>query len=106
MIGFLKKILGGGNQINIGKLISDGATIVDVRTSDEFKKGHLKNSINIPLDKLSDNLNKLDKNNPIITCCASGMRSATAKNILKSNDFTEVYNGGSWKGLETLLKNI
>ena len=42
----------------------------------------------------------VDKNKPIITCCASGMRSAAAKNILKSNGYQTVYNGGSWASLK------
>ena len=97
MIGFLKKIF--GEKVNIQELIDNGAKIIDVRTKAEFQQGHLKNSINIPLDKLSDNFKKLDKSKPVITCCASGMRSASAKSILKSRGFTEVHNGGSWTGL-------
>ncbi len=99
MIEILKNLFGVGAQVNVGELISHGATIIDVRSTGEFQSGHLKNSINIPLDKLSNNLGKLDKSKPIITCCASGMRSASAKNILKSNGFTEVHNGGGWTSL-------
>ncbi len=97
MIDFLKRIF--GEKINIQELVDNGATIIDVRTKGEFQQGHIKNSVNIPLDKISDNLKKLDKSKPIITCCASGMRSASARSILKSNGFTQVYNGGSWTRL-------
>ena len=45
----------------------------------------------------------LKKNQIVITCCASGMRSASAKNILLKNGFKEVHNGGSWSGLERKL---
>jgi rhodanese-related sulfurtransferase len=48
-------------------------------------------------------MNKLDKKTPIITCCASGMRSGSAKNLLKSNGFTQVYNGGSWMTLRNKI---
>jgi rhodanese-related sulfurtransferase len=48
----------------------------------------------MPLNELSNHIAKLKKDSVIITCCASGMRSASAKNILKSNGFTSVYNGG------------
>jgi rhodanese-related sulfurtransferase len=72
---------------------------LDVRTKDEYQSGHLKNSINIPVDKLSQNLKKLNKNKPIITCCASGARSASARKLLESNGFEQVYNGGSWLSL-------
>ncbi|MFZ4549794.1 MAG: rhodanese-like domain-containing protein [Bacteroidales bacterium] len=43
------------------------------------------------------------KNKPIITYCESGMRSAAAKNILKSNGYAEVYNGGSINRLQNKL---
>jgi rhodanese-related sulfurtransferase len=57
--------------------------------------------MNIPVDALNNQLSQLkDKNKPIITCCASGMRSAAAKNILKSNGYQTVYNGGSWASLK------
>jgi rhodanese-related sulfurtransferase len=87
--------------LDIDELLRNGAIIVDVRTEREFKAGHAKGSINIPLDKLNKNLSRLKKDKPVITCCASGMRSGTAKNILKNNGFTQVYNAGSWTGIKT-----
>jgi phage shock protein E len=97
MLDFLKGIF--GSKVDLQALIQNGAVIVDVRTKEEYHGGHIKNSVNIPLDKLAQNLKKLDKNKPVITCCASGMRSASAKSILKSNGFTEVHNGGAWTSL-------
>jgi phage shock protein E len=98
MIDFFKNIF--GEKVNLQELINNGAKIIDVRTKAEFQQGHVRNSINIPLDKLSDSLKKLDKSKPVITCCASGMRSASAKSILKSKGFTAVHNGGSWTSLK------
>ena len=46
---------------------------------------------------------KIKKDKPVITCCASGMRSGSAVNVLKSNGFQEVYNGGSWFRLQSKL---
>ncbi len=86
-------------QVNLSELIANGATIVDVRSRGEFQGGHLKNSVNIPLDQLGSNVGKLSKAKPIITCCASGMRSSSAVGILKSKGFNDVYNGGSWLSL-------
>ncbi len=97
MINFFKKIF--GEKVNFQELISNGAIIIDVRTKEEYQKGHLKNSLNIPLDKLTSGWKKLDKSKTIITCCASGMRSSSAVGILKSNGFEKVYNGGSWTSL-------
>lgn len=86
-------------QVNLGELIAKGAVIVDVRSKGEYQGGHLKNSMNIPLDQIGSNAGKLSKARPIITCCASGMRSSSAVGILKSKGFSEVYNGGSWLNL-------
>jgi rhodanese-related sulfurtransferase len=94
---FLEMIF--GKKVNLQEVISGGAVILDVRTKGEFQSGHLPKSINIPIDKLPQNINKLNKNKSIITCCASGARSASARRILKSNGFEQVYNGGSWYSL-------
>jgi phage shock protein E len=65
--------------------------------------GHF-DRLNISVDALSNNLQLLkDKNKPVITCCASGMRSAAAKNILIANGYAEVHNGGSWLSLQNKL---
>lgn len=93
-----------GPKTDYAGLVKNGAVIVDVRTKGEYAGGHIKGSVNIPLDQLSRNLNKFsDKKKPIITCCASGMRSASAKSILKSAGYEEVYNGGGWYGLQAKL---
>lgn len=104
MIEFLKKLLKRGPALNIEELLSRGAVIVDVRTEREFKSGHAQGSINIPLDKISKNISRLNKNKPIITCCASGMRSATATRLLKQHGFAEVYNAGSWMNVRQKTK--
>ena len=100
MLTLLKNLF-GFEKTNYAQLMKDGAIIIDVRTPGEFTSGHIKGSQNIPLNKLSDSLKKLkDKNKPVITCCASGMRSASAKGILKSNGYVNVYNGGAWQSLQ------
>ena len=104
MINTLKKIFGFGPGVNYAELVKEGAIILDVRSKGEFAGGHIKGAINISVDTLRNNLSKLkDKNQPIITCCASGMRSASAKSILKSNGYTQVYNGGGWGSLQSKL---
>ena len=100
---FLRKILGLEPKTDYAALIRQGAIIVDVRTPAEYKSGHIKGSLNLSLDSLGKNLSKLKKDKCVICCCASGMRSGSAKNILKSNGFNEVYNGGSWMGLQNKI---
>lgn len=96
----LKSIFGLGPKVDYKELIANGAIVIDVRTKGEFSGGHAEGSINIPLDQLSSGIKKLkDKDKTIITCCASGMRSASAKAILKSNGFRDVHNAGSWYNL-------
>lgn len=90
----------GFTKTDYADLVKKGAIILDVRSKREFAGGHIKGSINIPVDQLENNLSKLkDKNKTIITCCASGMRSGSAKTILSKNGYTDVHNGGGWGGL-------
>jgi phage shock protein E len=104
MIQLLKNLLGLGPKIDYKNLLEKGAQIIDVRTKAEFQQGHIKGSVNIPLQNLRDSLSKIKKNKPLITCCASGMRSASAKNILKNNGFGEVHNGGGWMSLQNKIR--
>lgn len=106
MLNAIKNLFGFGPKINYSELVEKGAVILDVRSKGEFAGGHIKGSINIPVDQLSNNLSKLnDRNKPIITVCASGMRSASARNILISKGYTKVYNGGGWIGLQNKISS-
>ncbi|MCK5816077.1 MAG: rhodanese-like domain-containing protein, partial [Flavobacteriaceae bacterium] len=86
------------------ELLKQGAVIVDVRTKQEFNQGQIKKSVNIPLESIQSELKKLNKNKPVITCCASRIRNWSANNQLKTNGFTEVYNGGDWMVLNNKIK--
>jgi rhodanese-related sulfurtransferase len=100
MIEFLKKLLGFGPSMDIQALIENGAKIVDVRTPAEYKDGHVKGSINLPLQTLGSQMNKLKKDEVIITCCRSGSRSGMARRQLQAAGFTQVYNGGPWNSIK------
>ncbi len=105
MMNVIKQLFGIGPKADFAQLVKDGAIILDVRSKGEYAGGHIRGSINISVDTLANNLDKLkDKNKPVITCCASGMRSASAKNILKSKGYTQVYNGGGWYGLQQKIR--
>ena len=104
MLNSLKNLFGIGPKVDYAALLKNGATIVDVRTKPEFENGHIKGSKNLPLGSLQQNLGKIkNKNTPVITCCASGMRSSSAKNILIAQGYTEVYNGGAWTSLQNKI---
>jgi phage shock protein E len=82
--------------------IPGNATVVDVRTKEEFAQGHYPNAINIPLDQVQQRLDEFKTmNTPIVAYCRSGNRSGLAVSILKQNGITEVYNGG---GLQDVLQ--
>ncbi|EJL72175.1 rhodanese-like domain-containing protein [Chryseobacterium populi] len=103
MLDAIKKLF-GMKKTDYAVLLKEGAIILDVRTKNEYDGGHIKNSVNIPVDQLQKNLSKLkDKNKPIITCCASGMRSASAKSILQNNGYKNVHNGGGWSSLNNKI---
>ena len=79
----LIKVFGISPSVDVQDWIHKGAIIVDVRTKDEFQTGHIKGSINVPLNALPGQLSKVPKDKLILTCCASGMRSSSAKTHIK-----------------------
>jgi len=71
-------------------------TIVDVRTPAEFMGGNVEGSINIPLQEIPQRLEELKTlKQPLVLCCASGMRSGQATQFLSQLGL-DCYNGGSW----------
>jgi len=87
-------------------MVESGGIIIDVRSETEFYSGHIENSLNIPLGDLPLKLDYLkDKDQVIITCCASGMRSAAAQELLSAKGYSNVVNGGGWSNLEGKLEN-
>jgi rhodanese-related sulfurtransferase len=103
MFDFLKKLFGGGPQINFRELVDNGAVIIDVRTRAEYQAGHIKGSLNIPLDQIEKSVKKIKaRKKTVITCCRSGRRSGMAADILNRQG-VEAVNGGGWSSLERKL---
>ena len=85
-------------------MLDAGGIIIDVRSESEFYSGHIQKSLNIPLSEISSKTEQLtDKDQQIITCCASGIRSSAAAKILRAKGYTNVVNGGGWSSLERKL---
>ncbi len=103
MLEKIKNMFGLGPKVDFAQLIKEGAIILDVRSKGEFASGHIKGATNISVDTLNEKMNQLNKEKVIITCCASGMRSAAAKSILQSKGFKSVFNGGGWMSLQKKL---
>ena len=100
-MSLLKKVF-GGTSVDFKTLVKEGAMIIDVRSPAEFNGGHVKGAVNIPLQAIQSSFNKIPKNKVIITCCASGMRSGSAKSLLKAAGYN-VHNGGGWMSLKSKL---
>ncbi|WP_313111807.1 rhodanese-like domain-containing protein [Aequorivita sediminis] len=93
----------GGKSKKIQDFKSRDAVIVDVRSKSEYEGGAIPGSKNIPLQSIGSKISQIKKwDKPVIVCCASGMRSASAAGILKSNGI-EVMNGGGWFSLSKKL---
>jgi len=95
----------GGNKIK--DALSRGAIVIDVRTPQEFDQGKVPESINIPVDRIAANADRIiNMKRPVVFCCASGMRSANALNIMKGKGLKEGYNGGSWYHVIKILRKL
>ena len=72
----------------VGPPRDGSATLLDVRTGEEFASGHLDGFVNIPVDELRDHLDELDRSKPVYVICQSGLRSYIACRILAGHGFT------------------
>lgn len=91
---------------DVEKLPRDGSvTLLDVRTKTEISRGIIDGFINIPLDTLRDNLDKLPKDKPVYVHCHSGLRSYIACRILSGNSY-DCYNlAGGWRLYESVIND-
>lgn len=95
-MGFFSNVFKLPAKGELKEKIQNGALLLDVREVEEYKSGHAKGSVNIPLFLLPTEMSRLDRNSPIVVVCLSGARSAQAVSLLKSQGF-EAYNGGGWQ---------
>ncbi|RKH50157.1 rhodanese-like domain-containing protein [Corallococcus interemptor] len=81
--------------------VEAGATLVDVRTPEEFAAGHLPGAMNIPVDELPQRLAELGSpRKPVVIYCRSGARSSRAEALLKERGFQDVFNLGPMSAWE------
>lgn len=99
----LNKFTGLSPALAVTKMNNDDALVVDVREPNEYVKSHIEGSINIPLNKFSDQIDSITqhKTHPVIIVCQTGTRSISACKTLTKNHFEHVFNiiGGmqSWE---------
>ena len=75
-----------------------GVFVIDVRTEDEWKSGHVEQAAHIPHTEIADRINEVttDKDAKIVVYCAVGGRAAKAKDTLEQLGYTNVENGGGY----------
>lgn len=75
---------------------AEGRLLIDVRSPGEFAGGHIDGAVNLPLDRLADELPARwpDRATPMLLCCQSGMRSGMACQVLAQLGYRDVRNGG------------
>ena len=99
-------ILGFGNG-KIKDALRHGAVIIDVRTAHEFDQGRVKESINIPIDRIRINLQRIGQmKRPVIICSSSDYENEKVISLLKENGIREVYNGGTWTRMLKITRSM
>ena len=68
----------------------DASLVIDVRQANEYAAGHVPGSVHFAAGSLPDRLDDLPRDRPIVTICASGMRSSIAASLLRSAGFADV----------------
>lgn len=95
----------GKNKIK--EALKKGAVIIDVRTPHEYDNGKVPGSINIPVDRIAANVERIKSmRKPVVIVCESGTRSDNARNILRSAGVSEVHTGGSWESVLKMINKI
>ena len=90
---------GGTSGASIEEYLKDGAVVIDVRTIDEFKSGHVTGSKNMVLNSIPAKVEEIKAlNKKVIAVCRSGARSGQATSFLKQQGI-DVINGGPWQNV-------
>lgn len=79
-----------GPAVDHRALVRDGATLVDVRTDDEFRAGHVEGARNIPVHEIEQRWSEIPKDRKVVVYCRSGGRSASAAAALQRRGYEVV----------------
>src|SRR4030095_7411624 len=102
----LLSILGLSNA-KLKEALRRGAIVIDIRTAAEFDRGKVRDSINIPVDRININLKRMvQMKRPIIICSNSDSENERVIDVLKANGVTEIYNGGRWTKIWRMTKSL
>jgi len=94
-----------GNKVK--NALRKGATIIDVRTASDFDQGKIRNSFNIPIERVDLNLGRIrNMRRPIIICGDSHQSAEVVLSILRENGVNDVHNGGNWGHLLKVIRSL
>lgn len=97
----------GFGKTAIKDALRKNAVVIDVRTANEYDRGKVPGSVNIPVDRISSSIARIKGfERPIILVCSSGNRSGNALRILKENGVNDALNGGNWEQVVRLMKHL
>lgn len=104
-VWIVMQVLRARSQVSPEKakaLVSNGATLVDVRSPGEFAGGHVAGAKNVPVGELAARAaGTTPQDKPVVVYCASGVRSARAASLLKAAGYADVHDLGGmhrWRG--------
>ncbi len=103
-LGF--RLIGSVSSAAAIQYLRQGAKVIDVRNVGEFRLGHLPNAINIPLAELGERISRQvpNKEDILLLHCLSGGRSGLGRRILKRMGYTRVFNLGSYRRAEKIVR--
>ena len=83
--------------------MQNGAIVLDVRSVQEYKEGHLEEAINLPYYEIPPIIEKQipNKETEILTYCQNGARSKKACTMLKKRGYSNIYN--LYGGLDSII---
>lgn len=97
----------GTGKNSIKTALQNGAVIIDVRTVHEYDQGRIKGSINIPTDRLASSVERIRQfKKPVVFCGRYGAESSAAVRLMKKNGMKEIYDGGNWEKLLTVIQSL
>ncbi len=105
MAGFVaaNQLRGDHPQVSVEELSAD-ELVVDVRTSQEFARGHLPGAIHVPVDELRGRLSELPRDRSLVVYCQVGMRGYLATRILLQEGFSVRNLSGGYRNYELFGK--
>jgi rhodanese-related sulfurtransferase len=89
--------LTGGSRMSTNAIqakLQAGATVLDVRTREEYAQGAYPGALHIPVQELPQRMAEVPKDKPLVVYCAAGARAANAVKILQAAGFPDVVNAG------------